>query len=201
MAELNKENLDGTSINLVLEQRQSSSAGLLGWIERLLKGEYRAEEEIYKYIYQKQYAVAYRYVNNHDDAIEIFNSAMVKVFKHIKSLDDYEKIESWIKKIIINTALDFLRTNKRHKVNLQPIEDDLKKIPVTAAADSAFEYDYLIQLVHQLPQRKRMVFMLYAIEGFSHKEIAETLNISESNSKLLLHEARKFLQSKLNKKA
>lgn len=199
MADLKKENLDGSSLQLVLDQRQSGPVGLLGWIERLLKGDYRAEEEIYKYIYKKQYAIAYRYANNHDDAIEIFNSAMVKVFKHIKSLDDYEKIENWIKKIIINTALDFIRTNKRHKNNLQPIEEELRTLPDPIAADGAFEYDYLIRLVQQLPERKRMVFMLYAIEGYSHKEIAEVLHISESNSKLLLHEARKFLQSKLKK--
>lgn len=196
----NSENpLEGASINISIDSSCQGDNGFFQWIEQLVNGDLRVQEDIYKYVYRKMYPTAYRYVNDHDDALEIFNSSMVKVFKHITSLDDYEKVENWIKKIIINTALDFLRLNKRYRKQVQPINDELRTVPDSTSTDGIFEYEYLINLVHQLPPRKREVFILFAIEGYSHKEIAEALGISESNSKLLLFEARKFLQDKLKK--
>lgn len=195
----NENSLESASINIPLDSGVQQEAGIFHWIEQLINGDTRVQEDIYKYIYRKMYPVAYRYVNDHDDAIEIFNTSMVKVFQHIKNLDQYDKVENWIKKIIINTALDFLRVNKRYRSQIQPINDELRTVADSTSTDGMHEYDYLIKLVHLLPIRKREVFMLFAIEGYSHKEIAETLSISEANSKLLLFEARKFLQSKLKK--
>ncbi|MFN3951557.1 MAG: RNA polymerase sigma factor [Thermaurantimonas sp.] len=196
----NSENpLESASINIPLETGNQQQSDIFHWIEQLINGDIRVQEDIYKYVYRKMYPVAYRYVNNHDDAIEIFNNSMVKVFQHIKNLDEYDKVENWIKKIIINTALDFLRVSKRHRSRMQPIHDELRTLTDSASTDGMYEYDYLIKLVNMLPARKREVFMLFAIEGYSHKEIAEVMGISESNSKLLLFEARKFLQSKLKK--
>ena len=196
----NNENpLESATINIPLDSGNQQQSDIFQWIKQLINGDTRVQEDIYKYVYRKMYPIAYRYVNDHDDAIEIFNTSMVKVFHHIKNLDEYDKVENWIKKIIINTALDFLRVSKRYRSQIQPINDELRTLADSASTDGMYEYDYLIKLVNLLPVRKREVFMLFAIEGYSHKEIAEALGISESNSKLLLFEARKFLQSKLKK--
>lgn len=195
-----EESLESASLNIPIDSLGSQQHTIFTWIERLINGDARVQEDLYRYVYRKLYPVAYRYVNNHDDAIEIFNSAMVKVFKHIETLDDFERVENWIKKIIINTALDFLRVNKKYKNQTQSIDSELKAMPDNHSTDGLHDYDYLLNIVNLLPGRKREVFLLYAIEGYSHREIAEALHISESNSKLLLHEARKFLQKKLLEK-
>lgn len=192
------EKLDSLSIPFSSDVSQSAKAdSLLEWIAGLARGSSKSEEELYKYSYRKFYPVALRYVSCHEDAIEVFNTAMIKVFRHINMLEDYEKVESWIRKVIINTALDFLRANKKNKDYLQPLDDNVKKIANQSISEGDYDYQYLVNLVHQLPERKRLVFMLFAIEGFSHKEIAEMLGITEGNSKLILHEARKMLQNKL----
>ncbi|MGK0639249.1 RNA polymerase sigma factor [Schleiferia thermophila] len=193
--------MDSLSIPLTHDIGQSSTAeSVLDWIAGLSRGNSKSEEELYKYSYKKFYSVVLRYIPNHDDALEVFNTAMIKVFRHINTLEDYEKVESWIRKVIVNTALDSLRANKKNKEFFQPMDDAIRKIADhNTAPEVEYDYKYLINLVHQLPERRRMVFMLFAIEGFSHKEIAEALGITEGNSKLLLHEARKMLQQKLKK--
>lgn len=196
-----REKLDSLSIPLTHDIGQSSTAeSVLDWIAGLSRGNSKSEEELYKYSYRKFYSVVLRYISNHDDAVEVFNTAMIKVFRHINTLEDYEKVESWIRKVIVNTALDSLRANKKNKEYFQPLDDAVRKIADhNTAPEGEYDYKYLINLVHQLPERRRIVFMLFAIEGFSHKEIAEALGITEGNSKLLLHEARKMLQQKLKK--
>jgi RNA polymerase sigma factor (sigma-70 family) len=140
-------------------------------------------------------AIAMRYAIDEHEAADIMSHAFVKMFRSINSFDETKgTFHSWLKRIVINEALDSIK--QRSKFSHQEI-DTAEEPAITNATIEKTDAAYLMELIKQLPPATHAVFVLYAIDGFTHKEIATQLNISEGTSKWHLSEARKNLQQKL----
>ncbi|MBN1180927.1 MAG: RNA polymerase sigma factor [Bacteroidales bacterium] len=168
-------------------------------IVKLLKAQHRrAQKEVYEKYAERMFVHCMRYINNEQDAESIVNQSFYKMFMHIGHFEyrDGISFEAWIKRIVINETLMFIRQNKR----MDYIEDiknlDSHDNNNTLKQLEAEEYFILIQ---SLPIGFRTVFNLYAIEGYSHQEIAEKLNISESTSRSQLTRAREILREKIKR--
>lgn len=168
-----------------------------GIIEACIRGDSMAQEQLYKQCYTIMFPVCMRYVGQREEAQEVYNNSLVKVFNGMKSYSGKGSFTGWIKRIVINTCLDHLR---KRSMQVRSI-DKIHSIELHAAADAEEkdEIHYLNWLLTRLPHRQAQVFNLYAIDGFSHREVSKTLGISEGNSKYLLHQARKTLQEILKK--
>jgi RNA polymerase sigma-70 factor (ECF subfamily) len=140
-------------------------------------------------------AIAMRYSNNEHDAADIMSHAFVKMFRSIQSFDEAKgAFHSWLKKIIINEALDHIKQRSRFSSReLDTVDEPHINNTIIEKTDAA----EILQFIRQLPPATHAVFVLYAIDGYTHKEIAAQLNISEGTSKWHLSEARKNLQQKL----
>ena len=158
-----------------------------------------SQERLYKHYYSKLFFVAKRYIQDEEDTMEVFNNSMLKVFNNLDTLPDYDRFDFWVKRVVINTALDFLRVRKRLNEYYKPMEETHTRTISADDTNEGYNHEFLISVVESLTPRKQLVFKLFAIEGYSHREIAEQLDITESNSKLILHDARKDLKKKLEK--
>jgi RNA polymerase sigma-70 factor (ECF subfamily) len=142
--------------------------------------------------------VCLRYAKNPDDAVEILNAGYLKIFQNIhKYKGDGEFFAGWIRKLMVNTALDRIRFEKSRNNNTVPlnINTDSKHIENDAISQMA-EGD-LIKMIEELPHTSRSVFNLYVFENYNHKEIAEILSITESTSQWHLLNARRILMNKI----
>ena len=160
------------------------------------QGHRKAQEALYKQLSAKMMGVCMRYTANRTDAEDILQMGFVKMFQKISDFKNEGSFEGWVRRIMVNTAIELYRKNARslHTVELGGVVevDDVNALSQLAVKD-------LMQLVQNLPDGYRMVFNLYAIEGYSHKEIAEQLGISEGGSKSQLSRARNYLQEKIRK--
>lgn len=171
-------------------------------IETLLDGcranQRRAQEQLYRQFYRFAMTVALRYSRDEMDAADIISHAFVKVFKSIHSYDSSKgALQTWIKKIVINEGLDHIKARERFSHNVE-----LETVPEPEIRSSVLEQmgaDEIMKLIHKLPPATHAVFVLYAVEGYTHRQIAEKLKISEGTSKWHLSEARKSLQQQLSK--
>jgi RNA polymerase sigma factor (sigma-70 family) len=158
----------------------------------------KAQELLYRQHYAFAMAIAMRYAADSQEAGDILSHAFVKMFRSIHSFDETKgSFHAWLKKIIINEALDHIKQRSRfsHR-ELETADEPFINNAVIEKTDAA----EIIQLIRQLPPATHAVFVLFAIDGYSHKEIAAQLNISEGTSKWHLSEARKNLQQKLSAK-
>ena len=138
--------------------------------------------------------ICLRYLKNQMDAEEVMLTGFVKVFKHVGQFQNKGSFEGWMKRIMVNEALGFLR--KKEPLHLA-IEKDILQVATEANAEQDLAAEDLLRLLHELSAGYRAVFNLYAIEGYSHKEIRELLDISEGTSKSQLSKARCMLQRRL----
>jgi RNA polymerase sigma factor (sigma-70 family) len=165
--------------------------------KKCLIGDRKAQYHLYQLFSKKMYVVCLRYANDSLEAEDILQIGFVKVFTKSHLFSDHGSLEGWIRKIMVNTAIEIQRKNKISYV--ETLESDhIQETPSHTHSDH-LHYKDLLSLVHQLPLGYRTVFNLYAIEGYAHKEIAEMLNISEGNSKSQLSRARQWLQTRLLK--
>ena len=160
-------------------------------IEQCLKGKARYQKLLYDKFACKVYPVCYRFAKNEEDAKDILQETFIKVFDKLNTFQDTGSFEGWIRKIAVNTAI-------RHYHNtLREIDKhDIEQAPELAADESVLSElnaADLIKMISSLPTGYRVVFNLYAIEGYSHKEIAEELGITESASRSQLTRARQTL--------
>lgn len=139
--------------------------------------------------------IAMRYAADTQDAADILSHAFVKMFRSIQSFDGSKgSFHAWLKKIVINEALDHIKQRSRFSSQELDTADEPYINNATIEKTDAAE---IMQFIRQLPPATHAVFVLYAIDGYTHKEIAAQLNISEGTSKWHLSEARKNLQQKL----
>lgn len=134
-------------------------------------------------------SICLRYANNRDDATSILNEGFYKVFKTIETFDLEKPLIPWLRRIIINASIDYYRSNLRFENNVE-IDDYENVVMAEEQIYTKLNYDDLIQMIHNLSPAYRAVFNLYAIEGYSHNEIAEYLKISVGTSKSNLSKAR-----------
>lgn len=176
------------------------SEQLADWINLCLKEDQRAQYQLYRYCYARIMTMARRYHPHPEDAAAQMNTAFFKILQHLKSWKKEQvPFDAWIKKIMINTLIDTYRKKSREK-QLQPLEDLSTEDQLSSTdfwPSAALDAEYLIAMIHQLPPMTAHVFNLYAIDGYSHKEIGELLSMSEGTSRWHLNAARNQLQQLL----
>ncbi|HLG02445.1 MAG TPA: sigma-70 family RNA polymerase sigma factor [Bacteroidia bacterium] len=161
------------------------------------------QEALYKRFYGKMMGVSLRYARNRDEASDMLQEGFIKVFTSIRNFEGKGSFEGWIRRIVVNTAVDHLRRNKHEYMIVSTVYAREGEIP--DLGDELDEDNNLLDLseeqilaaVQQLSPAYRTVFNLYVLENFSHKEIAEQLNISEGTSKSNLAKARFQLKKNL----
>lgn len=166
-------------------------------IQGCKNGDIKSQEALYRYFAPRMYGLCLNYTGNADDAKDILQDGFIKVFEKIHQFEGRGSFEGWVRRIMINTAIGMLR-NKAPEHSLdEVILPSEKEMVMTDHLDS-LSANELIKIIGELSPSYRIVFNLYAIEGYSHKEIAEMLGISEGSSKSNLSRARQILQKKLN---
>ncbi|HTE33970.1 MAG TPA: sigma-70 family RNA polymerase sigma factor [Chryseolinea sp.] len=167
--------------------------------DELIKGCLRRDASAQKLLYEsyssKMYGLCYRYVRNSMEAEDILVTAFMKVFDKIHQFKSEGSFEGWIRRIMVNEALTFLRRNR--SMYLETELEQADREPNYDALSDHLEAEDLLKMIQELPTGYGIVFNLYAIDGYSHKEIAEQLGISESTSKSQLSRARTYLQKLL----
>jgi RNA polymerase sigma factor (sigma-70 family) len=161
-------------------------------IEGSIRGDRRMQRELYNRFAPKMYGVCLRYAANAEEAEDILQEGFIKVFKKAGSFRGEGSFEGWIRRIFVNTAIE----HYRKKIYLQPItehEASTVEGKYLSVLDSLAEKD-IIKLVQQLSPGYRTVFNMYVVEGYTHKQIAEQLGISEGTSKSQLSRAKQILQ-------
>ena len=167
-------------------------------LHQCIAGDSRAQKTFYEHYANKMFRVCYRYVKNEPDAEDILINGFLKVFKHLPNLDyrGERSLEAWIKRIMVNESLMFLRKN----ANFRFVDDSqANHIGMSAEVPYKLAAEEIYSLILRLPVGYRTVFNLYVIEGYSHKEIASQLNISENTSKSQLSKGRALLRKLLEK--
>lgn len=176
----------------------SSGKELKDLIRRCREGNSFAQEQLYKMFYGCMMNVCMRYTKSSDDALEVLNTGFLKVFQNIdKYKGEGEYLLNWIRKIMVNTALDKLRFEKNRYSNTVPLNLNSDTHYVDNDAVSNLGEEDLFRLIRELPSASRSVFNMYVFENYNHKEIAEKLNISESTSQWHLLNARRILMNKI----
>jgi RNA polymerase sigma factor (sigma-70 family) len=160
-------------------------------------GDRKAQQMLYSHCYEYAIRIAMSYARDEMDTADILSHAFVKVFKSIKNVDSTKgSFYSWLKRIIINEGLDHIKSRKQF-ISEEVINEANEA--VSNIALNNMEAKDIMLYVQKLPPATHAVFILYVVEGFAHKEIAEQLGISEGTSKWHLSEARKILQKKLDR--
>lgn len=170
-------------------------------IESCINKDRRAQYVLHKECFSFLIRIGYRYTKSKEEAVSLFNIAFLKILNQLHTYNEEINFEYWSKKIMINTVIDEYRKNKRYdeKFNLVDWSEssELNVYIDADRADKKFDLDDIMQMIQTLPNATKNVFNLFVIDGYSHKEIAKMLNISEGTSKWHLSEARKLLVKKI----
>ena len=164
-------------------------------VQECLKGKSRAQKALFDKFAPKMLAVCYRYMKDKEESEDALQISMVKVFQKLDAFKQEGALEGWIRRIVVNTAIRHL---ERKKMSFKEIDDHQPDFP--SVDPSAYHFlgeEDLLKLISALPEGYRMVFNLSVIEGYSHDEIAEMLNIQAGTSRSQLVKARKMLQSQI----
>ncbi len=164
------------------------------WIALAQDNNRHAQHQIYSKFAPKMLGVCRQYVKDVHQAEDVMITAFMKVFTNLKHFEQKGSFEGWIRRIMVNECISFLRVQK--KVRFMDDEDYFEE--THNSIESQLTLDEIQFLIDQLPEGYKMVFNLYCIEGYKHQEIAELLHISEGTSKSQLSHARKMLQQQLN---
>ncbi len=150
-----------------------------------------SQEQLYKKFYGYAMGVALTYCTSRADAVEVVNDSFMKVFKNIKTYDLTRPFKPWFRKIVVNTSIDKARANKRFQNQVQ-----LEDIRPSSASDveAHLNVKQIYKLLNELPDLLRFVFNMYEIEGYSHREIADKLDIAESSARTYLTRAKAQLR-------
>lgn len=166
-------------------------------IEGCLRGDRHSQTLLYDLLNKKMFVVCLRYSKNREEAEEILQEGFMKVFEFIHQYKSTGSFEGWIRKIMVNCALQKYRSKSQLHA-LTHIDDSALDHIGNENIISQINTKELLSMVQQLPPAYRMVFNLYVFEGMKHKEIAKHLNIAEGTSKSNLSDARSILQRAIN---
>jgi RNA polymerase sigma factor (sigma-70 family) len=161
-------------------------------VKDCLKGKSQAQRELYELFAQPMLGVCYRYTRSVRDAEDVLQEGFIKVFHHLQQYKQEGNLGAWIRRIMVNTALNYLKRNRKYQEEmffteeyLHPVTDDDPAIRLQAKE--------LADLIRQLPQGYQVIFNLHAVEGFTHVEIGEMLGISDGTSRSQYSRARNLL--------
>ncbi|TDH27960.1 sigma-70 family RNA polymerase sigma factor [Segetibacter sp. 3557_3] len=169
-------------------------------VKDCLKGKPKAQRELYETFAPLMLGVCYRYTKSTQDAEDILQDGFVKVFRFLHQYKREAELGAWIRKIMVNTALNYLKQSKRYQNDLLYDKTDLH---VVAHNDTETQLNVkeLAELIRQLPTGYQTIFNLYAVEGYTHVEIGAMLGISENTSRSQYMRARNLLISWINNTA
>jgi RNA polymerase sigma factor (sigma-70 family) len=160
-------------------------------------GKRQSQEELYRMLSPKMFAVCLQYASDADEASDFLQEGFVRVFTRIKSYRGEGSFEGWVRKIIVNTALQFIRKKRQlYVVNEEMTADVGYQMPHIYYE---LEAEDLLRMIKELPLNQRIVFNLYAIEGYNHAEIESMTGMPENTSKSHLHRARIALKKMLDR--
>lgn len=161
-------------------------------IDSCIAGIASAQKALYKMYFGYGKSICLRYSSNREDAEEVLNDGFMKVFKHLSKYDRIKPFKAWFRTILVNTCIDFYR--KKEKLNYEYDDVHYEGIYHEENAVDRMGADDILLMVQRLPTSYRTVFLLYAVDGYSHKEIADMLNINEVTSRTNFLKARNKLQ-------
>lgn len=164
-------------------------------IEGCLRQDRQAQQLLYRQFAGKMYAVCCRYVKDRMQAEDVLVMAFTKIFERLSQYKGDGSFEGWIRRVMVNESLTYLRKHKNMyletDIEAAAFEPDYQKM------ENVLEADDMMKMIEAMPTGYRTVFNMYAIDGYSHEEIAQQLGISENTSKSQLSRARVYLQKKL----
>ncbi len=164
-------------------------------IEACVDGDMKAQRRFYELFAGRMFVICLRYAKSDLEAEDVLQESFIKIFRNIEKFRGESRLEYWMKRIVINTALNHHR-NKLYMypmVNVETVQHEFQHNQTI----SNYQFEELLKMIQELPTGCKMIFNLYAIEGYSHKEIAEMLEISEGTSKSQLSRAKMLLQKKI----
>ena len=162
-------------------------------IHNCKRNDTKAQSELYQLFSSKLFSVSLKYSRNYAEAEDNLQDAFITIFDKIKQYKSKGSFEGWLKRITINTALQRYRSQKVFDiVNEEAIADE-----AIAIEEEDVSLDFLLKCIQELPDRYRLVFNLYVLDGYSHKEIADLLKITSGTSKSNLARARQILKDKI----
>jgi RNA polymerase sigma factor (sigma-70 family) len=165
----------------------------LSFVQACINKERWAQKKLYEDNYSTMLAIAMRYSNGSDYALDIMHEGFIKVFKNIHKYSPGTSLNAWIRRIIINASIDYYRREQRRKTD--DIDSEYNVQSYDPDAISNLSNEEILKALQQLPPSYRSIFNLYVIEGYSHKEIATTLDITESTCRSNLVKARYKLKA------
>jgi RNA polymerase sigma factor (sigma-70 family) len=160
-----------------------------------VKGDRSSQELLYKQFFGFAMGICLRYVSTKDEAIEIVHDSFMKVFLKSDQYKEDSSFKAWFKKIVINSSIDYLRKEKKH--TFQKDISEANHVFFSETSTASLNHADLIKLVYALPPAYKLAFSMFAIDGFTHAEIAKSLGITEGTSKSNLSRAREILRKKL----
>lgn len=164
-------------------------------IENCKSNDTHAQSELYKLFSGKLFSVCLKYSRNRTEAQDNLQDAFITIFKKMEQYKNKGSFEGWLKRITVNTALQRYRGQTVFEiVNEDSIEED---VVIEEDEEDNISLDYLLQIIQELPDRYRLVFNLYVLDGYSHKDVASMLEISSGTSKSNLARARQILKTKI----
>jgi RNA polymerase sigma factor (sigma-70 family) len=165
------------------------------------KFENTSQKELYNRFHKKMYGLCLRYISDKDDAKDILQDGFVQVFTNFNKYKGEGSLEGWLRKLFVNTALMYLR--KKKKITFEQLDDYSNAQPLEQAESAITSADFttaeLYNTISLLPEDYKIVFNMFCIENYSHKEISELLSINENTSRTRLNRARNLLQGYLTK--
>jgi len=167
-----------------------------------IKGERKAQYELYKVTYSYLMSICIRYTRNQDRAKEVLNMGFLKVLTNLKTYNEDLAFKPWLRKVMINTLINDYKKEKIHYGNIQYIESyhETEKFSDVNHAISRIDAEQIYSFIAKLPPATQQVFNLYFVDGYKHKEIAELLSITEGTSKWHLNAAKEKLKEMLKEK-
>jgi RNA polymerase sigma-70 factor (ECF subfamily) len=161
------------------------------------KGDRKSQERLFKLAYPLALNVSRRYTRDMDETQSVINEGMLKVFKQLDQYSPDLSFGGWVRRILVNAAIDHYRRAKRYQERYTDYETEEAALIFDEGILEKISADEILMLVQDLPPAYRMVFSLYAVEGYNHREIAEELGISEGTSKSNYAKARAKMQKAL----
>lgn len=167
-------------------------------IESCLKSNRKAQKRLYEKYAPEMMNVCLRYCGDRSTAKDVMQEGFISVFQHIGQLQDVKKLKPWIKQIIVNTVLMKIRKKESLVFCGDELLDTFQEVEVFSDETYQYTENDLKQIFTEMPRGYKVIFNMYVFDDFSHREIAETLNISVNTSKSQLSRARQYLRKKLN---
>ena len=163
---------------------------------KCIEGDQRAQQKLFEMYAPKMMGVCLRYMKDHAQAEDVLQDGFVKVFTKLDKYTGEGSLEGWVRRIMVNTALDELRKTNKFQANVS-MDDVGYKVEADSDVLASLIEEDLLKLIQEMPAGYKTVFNMFAIEGYSHKEIGEKLGVSENTSKSQYSRAKAYLRVKV----